>query len=125
MSEQGEAVIEANAVQSDTLSPLAKAHLRMAEMRAGGWKPVHLDPVEKARANPGSLKMAIRAFCWMCNGGGADPGVRFRVRDCGLSDKCTLWPHRPWQNAKGQIVDEFDEETGERIVGDPGEEGED
>lgn len=85
------------------LSPLEKAHERMRELRAAGYKPVQLNPVEKARANPRSLKLGIRAHCWICCGGDSDPGVKLRVRDCGLKEKCTLWVHRPWQTATGRV----------------------
>ena len=76
----------------------------MAELRASGWKPVILGPVESAKANPGSLKKAIKANCWVCCSAGADPGTRFAVRDCTLEDVCPLWPHRPWQHIKGGLV---------------------
>lgn len=82
---------------------LAKAQEVMAEKRAAGWKPVQLNPVEKAKANPGSLKLAIRAHCWTCSGAGADPGTKFHVRDCKVHN-CALWPHRPWQTAKGGLT---------------------
>lgn len=60
-----------------------------------------LTPLEKAARNPGSRSLAIRAKCWDCSGGDADPGVRARVRDC-PSKTCPLWPLRPWQNAHGR-----------------------
>ena len=82
---------------------LLRAQEKMAEKRAAGWKPMQLNPVEKAKANPGSLKLAIRAHCWTCCGAGADPGTKFHVRDC-RSFSCALWPHRPWQNAKGGLT---------------------
>lgn len=82
---------------------LAMAHEKMAEKRAAGWKPVVLNPVEKAKANPGSVKMAVKAHCWTCSGAGADPGVKLQVRDCGVKT-CNLWPHRPWQTAKGRLL---------------------
>lgn len=83
---------------------LLKAHEGMRLKREAGWKPVMLNPVEKAKANPGSLKMAIKAHCWTCSGAGADPGTRLHVRDCKVLT-CCLWPHRPWQTAKGGFVE--------------------
>lgn len=76
---------------------------KMREMRAAGWKPVRLNPVEAAQAKPNSLKLAIKAHCWTCVGADADPGAKFRVRDCAVGAKCSLHPHRPWQTVKGGI----------------------
>ena len=75
----------------------------MAAKRAEGWKPVYLNPVDAAKANPGSMKAAIKAFCWTCVGQDADPGAKFRVRDCDVGPKCPLYDHRPWQKVKGRI----------------------
>lgn len=82
---------------------LAMAHEKMAEKRATGWKPVILNPVLKAKAHPGSVKMAVKAHCWTCCGAGADPGVKLHVRDCSVTS-CNLHPHRPWQTAKGRLL---------------------
>lgn len=90
---------------SGTSEALKKAHVKMAELRATGWKPEHLDPVEKARRNPKSMKLAIRANCYLCMGGGSDAGVRIRVRDCSVT-ACMLRAFRPWQDAKGSISEE-------------------
>ncbi|MEX3984034.1 hypothetical protein AB4Y45_34155 [Paraburkholderia sp. EG287A] len=79
---------------------LAKGQERMRELREQGWKPVHRNPVEQAQANPKSVKAAVKAFCWECVGADADPGAKFRVRDCTVT-RCALHPHRPWQNVKG------------------------
>ncbi|KVP75392.1 hypothetical protein WJ96_06415 [Burkholderia ubonensis] len=89
---------------------LAKGQEKMRELRASGWKPVHRNPVEQAEANPKSLKAAIKAFCWTCVGADADPGAKFRVRDCSVT-RCSLHPHRPWQAVKG----------GELVTGQDGE----
>jgi hypothetical protein len=88
--------------KSDARDRLLKAQEAMAQKRAAGWKPIVLNPVEKAKANPGSVKMAVKAHCWTCCGAGADPGVKLHVRDCSVKS-CNLWPHRPWQNAKGSF----------------------
>jgi hypothetical protein len=91
---------EANARKAQLRAQLAKGQERMRELRAAGWKPVHRNPAEQAQANPNSLKAAIRAFCWTCVGADADPGAKFRVRDCTVAS-CSLHPHRPWQAVKG------------------------
>ncbi len=79
-----------------------KAREKLAQMRADGWKPVHLSPVEAAKAKPNSLKMAIRAHCYTCVGEDADPGYKARVRDCSVVS-CALHPHRPWQDHSGRV----------------------
>lgn len=79
-----------------------KAREKLKEMRASGWKPVHLNPLEAAAAKPNSLKLAIRAHCYQCVGEDSDPGYKARVRDCCIP-KCALWTHRPWQAHAGEI----------------------
>lgn len=82
-------------------TPLQKAQARMAEMRADGWKPVVLTPTEKAKANPTSKSLAIRAHCWECVGGENADNARAQVRDCPVM-KCALRPHRPWQSKESE-----------------------
>lgn len=82
---------------------LRRGQERMRELRAQGWKPVHKNPVEQAHEKPGSMKAAIKAFCWLCVGADADPGAKFRVRDCAVGAKCPLFQHRPWQHVKGGV----------------------
>jgi hypothetical protein len=101
---------EASDRKAQLRAQLAKGQERMRELRAAGWKPVHRNPVEQAEANPNSLKAAIKAFCWTCVGADADPGAKFRVRDCGVKS-CSLHAHRPWQSVKG----------GEMVTGQDGE----
>lgn len=79
-----------------------KAREKLAEMRAAGWKPTHLSPVEAAKAKPSSLKLAIRAHCYTCVGEDADPGFKARVRDCTVT-QCSLYGHRPWQTHTGRV----------------------
>lgn len=56
-----------------------------------------LSPIDKARLNPNSLRMALNANCYQCMGEDADPGWQKRVGECYL-DNCVLWPHRPYQH---------------------------
>jgi hypothetical protein len=105
---ESDAAPEGEGRRTQLRAQLAKGQEKMREMRAAGWKPVHRNPEEQAQANPGSLKAAIKAFCWGCVGADADPGAKFRVRDCTVT-RCSLHPHRPWQNVKGghtQVVGE-------------------
>lgn len=82
------------------LSALDKARVVAAERRAAGIKPVILNPIEKARRSPASLRAAINGKCWDCVGAGADPNPRGAIRDCAIRD-CTLWPVRPYQGQAG------------------------
>ena len=77
---------------------LTKARERIAEIKASGGKVERLDPIEKARKNPGSLRLAVTAMCWHCAGAGADGQdfTRTTIRECGVT-KCPLHPHRPYQ----------------------------
>ena len=77
---------------------LIAAQKKLAEMREQGIDRVVLNPVEKAKANPTSLKYAIRAHCWQCVGADASEGAKQMVRDCSVGDKCALYPHRPWKD---------------------------
>ena len=70
---------------------------RMAELRAAGIKPVRLDPIEKARRTPTSLRLAITAMCFRCMGSGGDPNVRLAIRECTSGKTCPLYPVRPYQ----------------------------
>ena len=77
-------------------SPLALAHAANAERRAAGIPNVYLDPLEKARRNPHSLRLAINGKCWDCIGAGADPKPRTAISLCSCTS-CALWNVRPYQ----------------------------
>lgn len=107
MTEMTKAAPEASAEderRAALRAQLQKGQDKMRELRAAGWKPVHRNPVEQAQANPKSLKAAIKANCWLCVGADADPGAKFRVRDCTVT-RCALHSHRPWQDVKGGITE--------------------
>lgn len=55
-------------------------------------------PIIKARANPGSLRLAINAKCCECMGGSNEPGWRREVRECS-SRTCPLYPVRPFRQS--------------------------
>ena len=50
----------------------------------------NLSPLEKAQKNPKSLRAAIDAKCFQCQGDGEDPGTWERVRTCTIPD-CGLY----------------------------------
>lgn len=84
--------------------PSAKARARAAEVReirkAAGLS-TRLDPIEKARRNPKSLRLAINAKCFDCEGGNADPCVQWRIGNCDI-ERCPLHPVRPYQHMEGR-----------------------
>ena len=59
-------------------------------------KPQKLNPIEKAKANPKSLRAAITAKCWDCC-----CEDRKEVTFC-TATNCPLWDVRPWQPKGGQ-----------------------
>lgn len=82
--------------QTTELTPLEKARLRRAELKAKGELEI-LDPIEKAYRNPHSKKAAIRAMCYECVGRGSDSNWRKEVGNC-TAWHCALWPLRPYQH---------------------------
>lgn len=76
-------------------SALDKARARKAELKASGELRV-LSPIDRAKADPLSLRKAITAFCYRCMGGDGEPGVRESVRNC-TAPNCPLYKVRPWQ----------------------------
>lgn len=79
---------------SDRKRHLELARSRTAELRAVGWTPERLDPIERARRNPKSLALAIAGKCWDCVGAGAEAGARDQIRDCSAT-QCPLRSVRP------------------------------
>lgn len=80
---------------------LEKAQAKRRAMIERGETPVRLDPAERARANPTSLRAAVTAKCWDCEGADEDPCWQWRVGNCQIRD-CPLWPHRPHQKFEGR-----------------------
>ena len=81
-------------------SRIDPAKRKLDEMHAAGIKLKHLDPIEKAKKNPNSLRSAINAMCYDCQGKDADPCVEWRIGNCQIV-ACTLFPHRPYQHLEG------------------------
>ena len=76
----------------NTETPLQKAQRVMREKREAGEEIERLDPIEKARRNPKSLRLAINGKCWDCC-----CGQRMEIKLCGVVD-CSLHPVRPYQD---------------------------
>lgn len=68
------------------------------------YKPERLTPTERAKANPKSKALAIKAYCWECCNESKD-----EVQNCTVV-KCPLHPHRPWQKSKNEDVEDTTEE---------------
>jgi hypothetical protein len=80
----------------EAMTGLQRAQEAMRLRREQGIEVERLDPIEKARRNPKSLRLAINAKCWDCQGAQSDPGVRERIGACPIS-VCSLHPVRPYQ----------------------------
>lgn len=70
---------------------LKKAHEAMRLRKEQGIPLVRLDPIEKSKQNPKSLRLAINGKCWDCC-----LGQRTEIRDCQVLS-CTLHHLRPYQ----------------------------
>ncbi len=80
-----------------TLSPgLEKARIARQAMAAAGIKVVIKNPLEKLATAPTSLRLAINAKCYQCEGEDADPGIKLRIGACEIKS-CALWAVRPYQ----------------------------
>jgi hypothetical protein len=81
-----------------TTDTLAKARKRKAEIIAINGTIQRLNPLEKAKENPKSLRSAVNAKCFECEGEGVDPGWRGRIKGCIIPD-CPLHPVRPYRKS--------------------------
>jgi hypothetical protein len=84
----------------NTLSPLEKARQARKEMQEAGIPVKVKNPLEKLADKPQSLRRAIDAKCYQCEGEDADPAVKWRIGNC-LCDDCALYMVRPYQRLKG------------------------
>jgi len=84
--------------QNKSSAALEKARAKREEMKAQGVEIERLDPIEKAKRNPQSLRAAINAKCWDCA-----YGQRSEIQNCNCTN-CPLWNVRPYK--KGEQDDE-------------------
>lgn len=89
----------------DSLTGLQKAQEVLRLRREAGIKTEIKNPLEKAVANPESLRLAINAKCYDCIGQDADPDWRGSIRECICTD-CPLYPVRPYQPKSGTIPEQ-------------------
>lgn len=89
------------------LKPWEKAqNARREKIAAGGDSAVvRLNPIERAKRNPRSKVMAIKAMCYHCVGG--EQAVQ-TIRGC-TSTECPLYAHRPYQ--VGSVDDDGQDEV--------------
>lgn len=69
--------------------------------KARDGKLIRLDPIERAKRNPKSRRLAVNAKCFDCQGRDADPCVAWRIGNCEIP-ACALWPVRPHQHLFGK-----------------------
>jgi hypothetical protein len=88
------------------LKPWEKAQqARRARLESGeDVQVVRLNPIEKARQNPKSKSLAIRAMCYYCVGG--EQAVQ-TIRHCTSRD-CPLYPVRPYQVGSTEDAEELE-----------------
>lgn len=77
-------------------TPLERAQARMREMREAGIVPERLNPAERAKRNPNSLRLAVTAKCYECLGGQDAQNIRREIREC-TAQNCPLYAVRPYQ----------------------------
>ena len=76
----------------NTVNNLQKARAKRAENIRLGIKP--LNPIEKAKQNPKSMRLAINANCYECMG--FAKSWRGDVRNC-TSPNCSFYGFRPYK----------------------------
>jgi hypothetical protein len=80
---------------------LKRAHEVMQARREAGEKIVRKTPMEKLAEKPNSLRRAVSAMCWQCQGENADPGVTWRIGNCTITG-CALYAVRPHQSQQSR-----------------------
>jgi len=86
---------------ADTLTPLQKAQAAQKAMRDAGIAIRPKNPLEKLAERPDSLRLAVNAKCYQCEGEDADPSVKWRIGNRLCEDTCALYAVRPYQHLQG------------------------
>jgi hypothetical protein len=104
-------------MSAEGLKPWEKAQqARKARLESGAEvHVVRLNPIEKARQNPKSKSLAIRAMCYYCVGG--EQAVQ-TIRHC-TSITCPLYPVRPYQVGSTEDADELGPVAAAEVAGVP------
>lgn len=79
---------------------LERARQARKAMQEAGIAVRIKNPLEKLADNPTSLRLAINAKCYQCEGEDADQNVRWRIGNC-VVPKCGLFAVRPHQHLHG------------------------
>ncbi len=80
---------------------MKKLHEALKAKREAG-ELEFLDPIQKVKKNPKSLRAAINGKCYECEGEDADPAFRWRIGNCAVGIGCPLYGLRPYQNQLGK-----------------------
>lgn len=62
-----------------------------------------MSPLQKHNSNPGSLRLAINASCYQCQGEDSDPCFQWRIGNCEIAT-CGLFTVRPYKNMEGRPI---------------------
>lgn len=79
-----------------SLTSLEKARIATQKRIASGLPILRLNPFEKLKNNPLSLRCTINAKCYDCIGQDSDPDWRGSIRNCICTD-CPLYEVRPYR----------------------------
>ncbi len=83
-------------------APLDTARTKLADIDEKRESRDRFDPLERAARTPGSLKLAIRAMCYECQGRD-EPGSSAEIARCD-DFSCPLWQFRPHQ---GRVAPDY------------------
>ena len=79
----------------------AAAQKAREQRKVDGIKIEQRNPLQKLDDNPKSLRRAVNAKCFDCEGQDADPCWKWRVGNC-TCPSCPLFSVRPYQNMEGR-----------------------
>lgn len=85
------------------MKSVVKSSTNMARARAARTFDRRRTPLDVIREKPSSLRAAVNAKCYDCEGGDADPCVQWRIGNC-VMDECPLFNVRPYQKMRGRPV---------------------
>lgn len=79
----------------------ARAARRKMSAKDEARKLVRTTPLEKLAKRPTSLRLAVNAMCYQCQGENADPSVQWRIGNCEIKT-CALHGVRPYRRHEGK-----------------------
>lgn len=88
----------------DKLAKMSEKAAEARQKRVDLGLPAYQNPIEKAKNNPKSRSLAIKAMCYSCQGGTIshppDAGWKWAIGNCTVLD-CPLHPWRPHLDKQG------------------------